>query len=58
MNINLTCACSAHIEISDPRGTYVNQGGSPNAEGRIFQIELVADRWLREHSAHAPKRET
>jgi hypothetical protein len=52
MTINLTCACGARIEISDTRGSFINAGGRHNAEGRVYQIELIADRWLKEHSTH------
>ena len=52
MHIKETCCCGAVFEVTDSRGTYAthNTGGKPDSKGRIFQIEVMRDRWKEEHA--------
>lgn len=53
MIINLKCVCGASADLTDERGTFINSGGAPDTDGCVFQLELVAARWMKDHSAHA-----
>ncbi len=48
MKFSAQCSCGAKIELED-RGTFINPGGKPNENGKIFQLELTLDDWLRRH---------
>lgn len=50
MRIELKCACgaSAMFEAS----TFINGGGAPDACGRIFRVEVLADEWKEPHKDH------
>jgi hypothetical protein len=48
MKITLKCSCGAEAMFES--GTYINGGGNPDFKGRIYQVEVRADRWLDDHS--------
>jgi len=52
MKIELECPCGAKVVFDDPRGCFVNAGGSADELGRVFAIQVHADRWLEEHKGH------
>jgi hypothetical protein len=54
-HIVIQCRCEFRIEVEDSRGCYVHRGGRPDALGRIFQIEVTAQRLLEIHQNCCPK---
>lgn len=53
MKIEATCVCGAKFSLDDDRSIYIVPGGKPDKDGRMFQCELVFDRWRMDHAAHA-----
>ena len=51
MKVHAECPCGAKLDAEDARGHYINGGGSPDDKGRIYQLEVVADRWFDQHRA-------
>ncbi len=51
MNINIECPCGAKFTSGDDRGHYINGGGAADDKGRIYQVEVVADRWMEQHKS-------
>ena len=41
------CGCS--VAFDDPRGSFINGGGSPDKNGRVYVIQLQLDDWLKRH---------
>jgi hypothetical protein len=49
-SINLHCSCGASIQLTDNAESYINPDtGKPDKNGRRYQIELIADDWLKQH---------
>ena len=49
--IDLRCSCGASLSLSDAAESYIDpKNGSPDKQGRRYQIELRADDWLNRHS--------
>lgn len=48
--ISLHCSCGATVRLVDNAESYIDpKNGSPDKQGRRYQIELSADRWLELH---------
>lgn len=47
MEIKLTCQCGASISLKG--SMEINPGMQPDKNGRVYQIEIVADAWLDRH---------
>jgi hypothetical protein len=47
--IKMRCSCGAEIEMTDSNGSYINNGGTADAKGRMFLIEVRAAEWLDRH---------
>jgi hypothetical protein len=48
--IDLHCSCGASISLTDNAESYIDpQNGSPDKQGRRYQVELLADKWLERH---------
>ena len=52
MKLHANCPCGAMFDVESERGYYINAGGHPDEKGRIFQIEVILDRWLVDHKDH------
>ena len=52
MKIELTCKCGDTVTFSDSQGSYINLGGYPDDLGRVFVIQVHADRWLEDHKKY------
>lgn len=52
MKISLTCPCGAAATFEDCRGAYIVDGGKPDGSGRVYKIEVIADKWKQEHAGH------
>jgi len=49
-SIDLHCSCGASIKLADAAESYIDpKNGTPDKQGRRYQIELNADRWLELH---------
>ena len=44
------CCCGAEIILRDSRGNFINPGGRPDENGRIFTLQEQADKWLKDHT--------
>lgn len=49
MKIELKCTCGASAVFNDERGSFINPGGHPDDKGRIYRVEIMADKWLANH---------
>ena len=47
MLIKLKCCCGATFDVEG--GTYINRGGKPDNQGRMFVVQVMADEWLDRH---------
>lgn len=47
--ISLRCRCGATFYFNDREETYINPDHSPDPKGRLYRIELLADRWQDRH---------
>lgn len=57
MRIHLKCSCGAEAEFCDDRSIHGDAsrvfGGpefKPDAQGRLYHVEVVADRWHMDHA--------
>lgn len=47
MEIRMECGCGASFH--SVAGSYMNLGGKPDEKGRVFVVQVQADRWLEDH---------
>lgn len=54
MKLNATCPCGATFsyECADGKDTFINGGGKPDEQGRVFAVQLQFDRWHEAHKNH------
>lgn len=54
MKLNAICPCGARFsyECADGKDSYINPGGTPDAHGRMFAIQIQFDKWHDAHKDH------
>jgi hypothetical protein len=48
--VEVHCRCGSWAAFKDGQGSFINNGGSPDARGRVFLIEVRVDEWLDRHT--------
>jgi hypothetical protein len=52
-SITIKCCCGTEAIFRDDRQNYIHGGGKPDKEGRVFQLELLVDKFLDKHNTCA-----
>lgn len=50
MIIEHKCCCGAEMKLTDDRGSFINNGGKADEQGRVYKIQVMVDDWLGQHS--------
>lgn len=53
MRIEMKCGCGASAVFDS--GAFINGGGAPDGEGRVYLVEARAAEWQQQHAEHAAR---